>query len=63
MTDTDIRFLPVTEGEWRQSETFVCRTCGHPAFYHPYTNRIWGCATCIYTTASVSLCFMKKKAV
>lgn len=57
-----VRDIDVTEGEWRKNDAFVCRTCRESAFTHPYSNAIWGCKKCGYTTASVSLCFMAANA-
>ena len=39
---------------WRVEPRFNCRTCHQPARIHPYTDRIWGCLTCGFTTASDS---------
>jgi len=47
----------VTEGGWRKSPNFRCKECKDVAHLHPFTNRIWGCKTCGYTTASVSVYF------
>ena len=63
MTKEAIDALMVTEGPWRQSDDFVCVTCGKPAFYHPYTNEIWGCKKCGFTTYTVSLSFHQKATV
>ena len=42
---------------WRKSDEFVCVACGEPAYLHPYTNHIWGCKRCVFTTYSVSVRF------
>jgi len=46
--------LNVTEDGWRRFPDFICRKCESPAFSHPYSNRIWGCKKCGFTTGSVS---------
>lgn len=55
-TKKEIEAIPVTEGEWRENEDFL-HSCGAPALCHPYTNQIWGCRPCCFTTYSVSVCF------
>jgi len=57
MTKEQIDAMTVNEGEWRENPDFVCCTCGEPAYSHPYTNLIWGCKKCGYTTYSVSVYF------
>ena len=47
----------VTDGKWRMEPFFQCRGCKEVAYLHPFTNRIWGCKKCKYTTASVSVFF------
>lgn len=54
MTKEVIDSMKVTDGEWRESPSFVCRTCQNSAFYHPYCNEIWGCKKCGFTTYSVA---------
>lgn len=49
----------VDDGEWREDRFFVCLTCHESCYLHPYTNRIWGCKKCGYTTASPSVYFGK----
>jgi len=48
---------------WQVEPGFNCRTCHQPARVHPYTNRIWGCLTCGFTTASVSVYFQPRTEV
>jgi ribosomal protein L37AE/L43A len=45
--------MTVEDGEWRELTDFLCRICGKPAYMSPYTNSIWGCKHCGYTTRSV----------
>lgn len=45
-----IEEMPVTEGEWRKVERYACRECNEPAYINPYTDIIWGCKKCGYTT-------------
>ncbi len=51
----------VTEGKWRLEPGFICRTCQEMAYLHPFTNRIWGCKKCEYSTASPSIFFQSVK--
>ncbi len=44
--------MSVDDGEWRKNEEFACRECGEPAFLNPYSNQIWGCKCCGFTTQS-----------
>ena len=57
MTKEEIEAMKVNQEDWRESDEFVCCTCGEPAYSHPYTNLIWGCNKCGYTTYSVSVYF------
>lgn len=57
MTKKEMDAMRVNEGEWRKSDKFVCCTCGEPAYLHPYTNHIWGCKKCGFTTYSVAMYF------
>ncbi|MFZ5559838.1 MAG: hypothetical protein ACOZAL_03525, partial [Patescibacteria group bacterium] len=57
MTNEEIDAMRVNEGEWRKSFNFVCCTCGQPAYLHPYTNVIWGCKKCGYTTYATGIYF------
>ena len=52
--------MKVTDGEWRESPGFVCQACENPAYYHPYSDTIWGCKKCGYTTYAVSNYFTPK---
>ena len=57
MTKEKIEAMKVNEGEWRENSDFVCRICKEPAYLHPYTNQIWGCKKCGYTTYSPGVYF------
>ena len=50
-TMRDVRTMPVTEGNWRELQGFVCIACGESAFLHPHSNGIAGCKACGFTTA------------
>lgn len=50
--------MPVTQGKWRRSEKYVCRTCGGPAYVHPLTAEILGCKTCRFTAYETSVFFV-----
>lgn len=52
-----IEAMTVLSGEWRICDDFACARCGHPAFFNPYTNLIWGCKLCGFTTYSVGIYF------
>lgn len=52
-----LNMMSVSEGEWRVCGDFECTRCHGPAYLHPYTNEIWGCLNCGFTTASVSTHF------
>lgn len=54
----DGMIMQVTEPGWRIAEGFVCH-CGAPALNHPYTNEIWGCLACGYSTMSVAISFRR----
>lgn len=56
MTQDEVNGMRVNE-KWRLDERFVCRRCGSLAYLHPYTNHVWGCLTCRFTAASVSVYF------
>ena len=49
--------MRVTDGEWYPIEGYVCRWCGGTAYRHPYTQKIWGCKACGYTSASLYIHF------
>lgn len=51
--------MTVDDGEWRVCEDFACAACGSPAYLHPYTNWIWGCKRCGFSTYSVSCYFVE----
>ena len=59
MSKESIEAISVNEGEWRKAAGFICRNCKSPAFSNPYTNWIWGCRNCGFTTYSVSVYFQK----
>lgn len=54
-----LKAMTVHDGKWRVCEEFVCSSCGNYAHLHPYTNRIWGCKSCDFTTLSPSGFFKK----
>lgn len=45
------------ETGWRKEPGYVCSYCGGTALLHPDTNGIWGCPSCGFFTASVSVYF------
>jgi ribosomal protein L37AE/L43A len=50
--------MPVTEGQWREADPlYVCKGCNNTPHLHPYTNYIWGCRTCNFTTMSPGVFF------
>lgn len=63
MTRVEIEGMTINEGGWRESNEFVCAECQAPALLHPYTNMIWGCRPCGFTTFSVSVFFRLKQVV
>ncbi len=60
LTTDQLNRIPVTElvELWRENPKFVCRRCLSNSYMHPYTNWIWGCRKCAFTTASVSIYFI-----
>lgn len=63
VTKEEIDEMIVSEGLWRESPDFNCTDCLQPAYYHPYTNHIWGCVNCGFSTYSVSVYFQPKSEV
>lgn len=59
MKKEEMEAIPVNKGEWRRVSDFICRSCQDPAFLHPYTNWIWGCKSCGFTTYSVAIYFRR----
>lgn len=56
----ELRDVPLAaENGWREIDGFVCRRCGHPAFAHPDTNRLWACLHCRLMEISLSLFFTR----
>ncbi|MEY4731528.1 MAG: hypothetical protein RL681_474 [Candidatus Parcubacteria bacterium] len=48
---------------WRRSKLWVCATCKCSAYYHPDTDRIWGCKKCRTKTASIIVCFVSRRSL
>jgi hypothetical protein len=59
LTEEDLSEMTVNDGAWREHLTHYCRHCGAPAYLNPYTNSIWGCKECGYTTTAVFVFFAK----
>ena len=57
ITKNDLESMKISDGEWRKSFEFLCVHCKEPAYLHPFTNEIWGCKKCGFTTFSVSIHF------
>ncbi len=49
--------MQVVDGAWREDRDYRCRRCGAPAYLNPYTNAVWGCRKCVFTTRSVFVHF------
>lgn len=58
MSEVAVITMTIREGEWREQPAFRCVQCGGNCFLHPHTNQIWGCPSCGFTTASVSIYFV-----
>jgi len=60
MTTAEINAVSVDDYAdlWRKNPSFACRACAEPMYLHPFTNRIWGCKRCRFTTACVSIYFV-----
>lgn len=63
MTKQEIDEMMVTEEVWRENADYVCTDCMQPSYCHPYTNKIWGCLNCGFSTYSVSVYFVPKQEV
>ena len=60
MTDgssREVSEVPVTEGGWRITRDYVCRSCETPALRHPETNKVFGCLVCGITPRSTGTFF------
>ncbi len=57
MAQWQIDQMRVMDGEWREDPDYLCRQCGSVAYLNPYTNDIWGCKKCQYSTRSVFVYF------
>lgn len=61
MTKQEIDEMVVTEGVWRENVDYICIDCLQPSYCHPYSNKIWGCLNCGFSTYSVSVYFKPKQ--
>ncbi len=57
MDPEQIDGMRVTDGMWREDRNYHCRQCNSPAYLNPYTNAVWGCRKCVFTTRSVFVYF------
>jgi len=52
---------PLKDRRWQESKLWLCLNCGRPAFYHPFTNAVWGCRRCGFTTDNIIKRFVSER--
>lgn len=52
-----VRSYSIFEENWRILDEFICRRCGSQAYANPFSNSVWGCKKCGFSTDCLDVNF------